>query len=386
MYKRTIFLIILVVLVAGTLLRLAYLTADPPPGREFGPSSQAHAGQYASASRQLVLFGQPCFGMDRFHVMSPLVTGLNYLVYRIFGINLTSHRSLPALFSILCLLLFALLIYRYLGPLVCLFASLLLAFNFPILMFSKAATRIFPMVFFFVISLWLFLKGADKNRISFFIWSALFFCLSFLSRGTILYLILLFLVLGVVWLREKRLALSHLWAFFGVVAGVLVVWVIVLYLPNKEFINGVLQDNKTLRGISGIKQLLFNLTHFPFFSGFRSDPVLPVFTLFTGFLILREKIKKQLHLPPFVEMTLIWFLVGLVVHVPFSYSPLRFIVDLAFPASVLAAYGIKEIWVVRKNIRVDRDFILALFLIAILAVFLGIIPFFKLLLNEFFSY
>ena len=379
MHKRTILIIILAVLVAGILLRLAYLTADPPTSGQFSPSILGAPGRYASGARGMLLFNQPSVGKDRFFAMSPLMTGLNYLVYKLFGINLTSHRSLPALFSIFCLLVFGLLVYRYMGAVVCLMTAIFLAFNYPLVIYSKAANRLFPMLFFFLVSLWLFLKGVEKQKVILFVTSAFCFFLSFISRGSFLYMVLLFLAIGMVWTREKRMRVFHLLAFFGIFAALMVVWLFLVYMPNREILSAVLADNRQLRAVPGFGKLIYNLFHFPLFSGLRSDLVMPAAGLFSLFILVYRKFKGKVQLPPLLQVSLYWLAIGMLVHLPFSYSPLRFIVDLVFPASLLAAWGLKEWWTSRFSIRKDGHFFLTMLFIGVLTLLLGAIPLLALL-------
>ena len=294
---RIIPVLILIVLLAGTVFRFLYMTADPPADLTISGSILGDPGLYSYAARNMVLFGQKGFGGYDNHAGTAFMSYVNYFVYKIFGVSLFNHRIFPVLFSIFAMLFFAFLVYKYLGKYACLFTSIFVAFNYPLLMYSRSANRQFPMLFFFLISLLFFIEGSKRSKNIFFFYSLLFFALSYLSKGSILYLAPVYLLAGILWLIEKKIKLKHLLTFFISFAVFMALWRYFVYLPNRHFLDALISHNKAIGSISSVSHLLSTILHqpgkiignilnSPFMVQFRSEPVMFFITLFAMFTYL----------------------------------------------------------------------------------------------------
>jgi 4-amino-4-deoxy-L-arabinose transferase-like glycosyltransferase len=372
--------LITVVLLAGVGLRALFLTADPPTDITISGGIVGDAGQHSYGARNKILFERWSFDDWTPHVAAPVVNILiNYPFYKLFGINLYSHRLIPVLFSSLALLFFAFMVYRLSGPLTCLLASTFVAFNYPIIIYSKAANRYFPMIFFFLIAVYFFTRGAGSRKTRFFIFSASCWLLAYLSQNHILYLLSLFLVLGIWWLIGKRIRLRHLAAFWVGVTASLTAWYLLLYLPHSHFFDFFVGHNKLVRRIGSPGQLFQNLLDNPFMNQMRSDPVVLLLAAVAVVLYVYFTLKREKDIPPLVELAAFWLMVGAAAHSIWGYRPTRFYLILIFPAAILAGWLLSHLVKNRYKIELNLAGILALISLPTALFFLGIIKYWRFL-------
>lgn len=341
-------LLAVLLLGAGIVLRLLFLTADPPRDITISGGIIGDPGQYQYGARNQVLFGQPV--LDRFapHLFSPLIHGLNILVYSAFGVNLTTHRLIPLAFSILILLFFWIMTRRLLDPPTAMIATAFLAFSYPVLVYSHVAYREYPMTFFALLSFWAFAKGAESSGHKPFILSAIFFILSFLSKGSGIFLLAVFAGVGLVWLAEKRIRWRQLTVFVLTLAGGFTLWWLTLFRPNREILKTLLMDNSNVRKVESLSVLLHNLWNSPMMTVLRSDPVLFLAGAFSLFWIIRERFYRPRALPPILDMAFAWLLVGSLFHGIVSYRPTRFYLMLVPPLALITGAGLRALST-RKN-------------------------------------
>ena len=191
--KKFQILLICLIVISGIILRALFLIADPPSNLSISGALIGDAGQHSYGARNKILFNEWSFDDWKPYVGAPLVdVPINYIVYKIFGISFYSQKMIPLFFSSFALLFFCFVIYKYLGSLICLISSIFISFTYPIIIFSKVGNRYFPMIFFFTVSLYFFIKGVSKRKVFLFILSALFMFASFLSQNHIIYLLSLF--------------------------------------------------------------------------------------------------------------------------------------------------------------------------------------------------
>jgi 4-amino-4-deoxy-L-arabinose transferase-like glycosyltransferase len=334
-----LFLLIALVLIAGVTLRALYLTADPPTDITISGGIVGDAGQHSYGARNKILFDQWSFDDWTPHVAAPVLNiGVNYPVYKIFGINLASHRLIPVVFSSLALLFLAFMVSRLLGPWPGLLASAFVAFNYPLLIYSKAASRYFPMIFFFLVALYLFLLGVERQKEKYFFWSAFTFMVSYLAQNHILYLLSLFMVISVLWLILRRIRLRDFAIYWGSMAAFLGSWYVLLYLPNRNFFDFFVGHNKLVRKVGSLQVLLRNLFENPMMTQMRSDPVVWILAAAAIMLWAYLWFTKMKKTPVLVETAALWLLAGAVAHSLFGYRPTRFYLILVFPAAILAGW------------------------------------------------
>ncbi len=369
-------IVILLILIAGVTLRALFLTADPPTDITISGGIVGDAGQHSYGARNKILFDQWSFADWTPHVAAPVVNILvNYPVFKIFGVNLTAHRLIPVVFSSLALLFLAFVMYRLLGQWACLIASFFVAFNYPLLIYSKTANRYFPSIFFFMVALYIFLRGVELKKGRYFFFSALAFILAYLSHNHILYLLTLFMALSVLWLILRRIRFRDFAIYWGSMIAFLGGWYVFLYMPNRVFFNFFVGHNKLVRKVGSLQVLLRNLWENPMMTQMRSDPVIwilaAVAIVFWAFLWFTKKKET----PLLVEAAALWLLAGAAAHSIFSYRPTRFYLILVFPAAILAGWLLDGFIKRTHQFRWNAAGVIALLTLPVSLFFFGIIKF-----------
>ncbi len=344
-------LLIVLVLIAGVTLRALFLTADPPADITISGGIVGDAGQHSYGARNKILFDRWSFDDWTPHVAAPVINiAVNYPVYKIFGINLASHRLIPVVFSSLALLFLAFMVYHFMGRWACLLATAFVAFNYPLLIYSKAASRYFPMIFFFLVALYFFLRGVEKQKSRCFFLSAATFMVAYLSQNHILYLLPLFMVISVLWLILRRLRFRDFAIYWGSMIAFISSWYFLLYLPNRHFFDFFVGHNKLVRKVGSLQVLARNLLENPMMTQMRSDPAVWILAAFAIMFWAYLWFTKKKETPILVETAVLWLLAGAVAHSLFGYRPTRFYLILVFPAAILAG------WVLDGFIKRSHEF------------------------------
>lgn len=371
-------LLLALVLIAGVTLRALFSTADPPTDITISGGIVGDVGQHSYGARNKILFDQWSFDDWTPHVAAPVINiGVNYPVYKIFGINLAAHRLIPVVFSSLALLFLAFMAYRLVGPWPSLLASIFVAFNYPLLIYSKAASRYFPMIFFFLVAFYLFLRGVEEQKGRYFFYSVVTFMASYLSQNHILYLLPLLMVISVLWLILRRIRMRDFAIYWGSMASFLASWYVLLYLPNRQFFDFFVGHNKLVRKVSSLQALLGNLLENPMMTQMRSDPVVWILAAIAIILWAYLWFTNMKNTPVLVEAAALWLLAGAVAHALFSYRPTRFYLILVFPAAILAG------WLIDGFIKRTHEFrwnvwgVLALLTLPVSLFFLGFLKYWQ---------
>jgi len=383
--KKFQILLICLIVISGIVLRSLFLVADPPSNLSISGALIGDAGQHSYGARNKILFNEWSFDDWQPYIGSLLVdVPINYIVYKIFGINFYSQRMIPLFFSSFALLFFCFVIYKYLGPSICLISSIFISFSYPIIIFSKVGNRYFPMIFFFIVSLYFFIKGASKKKVFLFILSALFMFFSYLSQNHIIYLLSLFFVLGIIWLIEKKMFFRHFIAYWASIFVFMISWYLLIFLPNKHFFDFFIGHNKLVRNIVSLKQLFNNILSNPFLIQFRSDPIILIVSSIAISLYVYLKLTKSKNIPLFVEASVFWLVIGAAFHSIWGYRPTRFYLILIFPTSLLAGWILSYSWKRRFKIKVVPC-IVSLISIVISLIIFGVLKYIKFLKFTLFS-
>lgn len=332
--------LIALTLAAGITLRCLFPTADPPKDITISGGIIGDPGQYQYGARNQILFGQPVLDVFAPHLFSPLIHPLNILVYSWFGISLTSHRLLPLIFSILILGFFWLMLQRLLDRTTALLASIFLAFSYPLIIYSHIDYREYPMTFFCLLAFWAFARGAESGKTRPFVVSGLFFILSFLSKGSGVYLLAAFIGVGLVWLVEKRIHWRQLAAFCLTLAAGFAGWWRIIYLSNQGVLKTLMSDNSSVRRIDSLASAWQNLWTSPMMLFLRYDPVLFMVAGIILLWLITARFSRSAALPPIVDLAFAWLASGALFHGIVSYRPTRFYLILILPAALISGYGL----------------------------------------------
>ncbi len=335
--------ILLIILALGILLRILFPLADPPRNLTISGAPVGDPGQHSYGARNCILFGQWSFDEWKPHLGSPLISmGLNWLTFRIFGVGFAAHKSIPIFFSILTLLAFLLLVYRRLPARAMSAAVLFAACSFPLLMYAHVGNRYMPMIFFFLLSMHFFIRGAETGRSGKMALAAIFFLLSYASQNHILYMAGVLVCVSGFWLLRGRLKLAAILTFWGIFSAGMTAWYLIIFLPNRDFFASFVGHNRLVRYIQDLPHLLSNIRLNPFALQFRNDaPVLFLATLGVG-IAAAFWIRKS-RLSPLMEVALIWLVLAAGFHSIWSYRPTRFYLVILFPVAVIAAWLLEKL-------------------------------------------
>lgn len=150
--SRTQFAIALLLVVFMALgLRLVYPVADPPSRPTVGVVWHDE-GAWVHNARNRALFG--AWKLDQWNPMyvTPALTGLEYVSFRLFGVGLRQARLVPELLGVLSVWLIGLGVARTANRLAGLIAAALLAADFVYVMYNRAATIEATMVALLVVA------------------------------------------------------------------------------------------------------------------------------------------------------------------------------------------------------------------------------------------
>jgi 4-amino-4-deoxy-L-arabinose transferase-like glycosyltransferase len=156
-------LALLLVACAALALRLVYPVADPPSSPTVGVVWHDE-GAWVHNARNRVLFGE--WKLDEWNPMyvTPVLTGLEYLSFRAFGVGLRQARLVPELLGVLSVLLVGLGVARIANRFAGVIAAALLATNFVYVSYNRAATIEATMVAFLVMAWYGYARAGDSPR------------------------------------------------------------------------------------------------------------------------------------------------------------------------------------------------------------------------------
>ncbi len=357
-----ILLVLILIMSTGVYLRYIHLTADPPSDLTISGGVVGDPGQYSLGARNKLLFGKWAIKGWKTYLLSPVVNYFNIVLFKIFGINLYSQRLIPFTFSVLTLILLSFYLFFKVDKRISLIFSVLYSINYVSIMYSKIANREFPMIFFFVVSMIFFVEAEDESCFFYFI-SSIFFVLSFLSKGSIIYFLVIFGVLTVVNSICEFNSFKKILSFFWVPLFVaLTSWYILIFKSNKSFFMPFVKNNSGVRSIHSLKQLVVNIFSSPFLSIFKEDSILIVITVFligfagiVYFLELTSFLNKRVDFDfekRLIFFLVVWFIVVVGANSVVSYRPTRFYVNVMIPVILIFSFFVVKNNMINKNINI----------------------------------
>jgi hypothetical protein len=163
--SRRFLAVLLAVVCLGLALRVAFPLADPPWFSSVGIVWHDE-GAWVHNARNRALTGAWLVDGDRWNPMyiTPVLTGLEYLSFRAFGVGLWQARLVSGAMGILSVLLIGLGMARVGGRSAGLAAAALLATNFVYVMYNRAALIEATMVSLVVVAWYCYAKAAASPR------------------------------------------------------------------------------------------------------------------------------------------------------------------------------------------------------------------------------
>lgn len=177
-------ILILACFVLLIFIRLYKLDADPPLWQRIGVIFDE--GVWVHNARNLALFNTLIMDQLNQGLVTPILTALWYLSFKMFGTGFFSARIICALFGVLTLLLIYFFVSMTVSKKVGLVSVLLLGFNATFLVYNRLAVLETPLVFFQLLCL-IFLYLGRKNGIFYFL-TGIAFAISMLVKPYVLFL------------------------------------------------------------------------------------------------------------------------------------------------------------------------------------------------------
>ena len=324
--------------------RLAFLSADPPDNLSVDSCSEyGDPGNYAFNARSRVVLGD--WKLDELGAApaSPIPHAVTYLVFRLFGTGLGSMNLVPLLFALfLWLALWRLSSREFPEGQVLFFA--LLALNYAFGSYSRINDQIMPMTFFAVAGLIFFVRAWDRPKL--FFPAALLFACSFLSKGKIVYFLLVVLPLASLIIllerretRALRLNAARLAWFAGGALLAAVPWFFLIYSRYPAVFRNVGAINAEHMFPKNTGQALSYWILKPPFSFYPSNLVLGVL-LFFALAALVLVVFNRAGRPRIGALEIVcavWAVAGLGLHAFIGYRPVRHYIEFTIPILILVS-------------------------------------------------
>ena len=228
-------------------LRIYAPTADLPPDISFSGSIYTDEGNQCHNSRSKVLYDEWYPDDWRISNYSPVVPFMKYLIFKIFGVGLVQERLVSFIFAFFSLLFFYLILKSYFNYFITVLGTLLMGFNFFMVMYSRIGTFETPMIFWMILSLYFIEKFRLSNKPIFLSLSGAAAFLSFVFKNIAGYFVLVPVAAVFLWfvidLKGGGISLKKGLRLFGFVilglAAVSGLWLVLFYIPNREWIMSV---------------------------------------------------------------------------------------------------------------------------------------------------
>lgn len=349
--KTALFILIGLLVLFG--LRFVRLGADPPASISISMGYMSDPGGYVHNARSKVLFDRWEIDNWNMRFITPIPHYLTYAVFRIFGPGIAQMNAVPALFACLTLLFFYFTLLADFGRIWAVAGTALLGLNYLFLIFSQVAVRAMPMLFFTVLALFFLNRPRLDRRAGLILAGAAVF-LSFTAKGTSLF-VLPALVLGIglsTWFDKRprwKRSISDV-AWFGIgLAGVLAIWLLVIYLPHRvDFLPFGHSNFFWLTPHDGTSQwgaflwgVLKNFWHRPLYF-FLHMPVVTLLASLTLTVTAYRFFAAPRRVPRTTWIMGLWAVSNLMWFAIIQYRPGRHLYPLVVPLVWLAVQGLRD--------------------------------------------
>jgi len=374
------FLILLVIFLLFISLRIINLSADPPNNLSVSSCGEyGDPGNYAFNARNKVLFGR--WKIDEFNIMyiSPIPHVFTYFSFVLFGTGICQMNLVPVFFSILIFILSYYLADKYFPNAKFIFLFFL-AINYPFIMYSRIATRIMPMTFFALLAVFFYLEGFKKPQ--YFFLSGFSLWMSFMSKGKIIYFIVLVIpisfILTIIIKDELHLFKLNIKRITYLVLGVislLIPWYYLLYSPHHTLFKDFSFLNLNIMKPKSMHEMIENWFLHPPFSFYPTNIILSVllFVYFLTFLFRYFQKEEKRHgsdILPLEILCVCWLIIGLLINSVLNYRPIRHYIEFSIPIFILASLVLSQLQ--RKlSIRFTRNVLWLYFLSVFLLIWIS---------------
>lgn len=265
--RRQFLFYLLIILAVAAGLRSIYPLADPPAHTSVGVVWHDE-GAWVHNARNRALFG--AWIQDEWNPLfiTPVLTGLEYVSFRVFGVGLWQARLVSDVLGVLSVVAIAAGVARIANPVAGLIAGLLLATNYVYVMYDRAAVMEATMVAFLVIAWWGYVRVSDAPAWG--ILAALAALLAYFSKATAVFFVAALALDALITLmrRERAYARGAIWTLGGlaVVGLAALLLFIVPYWDEYRFYNW--ETSVTRRPSYSLTALKDRITWFPIIHDF----------------------------------------------------------------------------------------------------------------------
>jgi 4-amino-4-deoxy-L-arabinose transferase-like glycosyltransferase len=343
--RRWGLLVAVVIALAGLGLRASDLRADPPPDLSWSFAPYTDEGLNTYSARNLVLYG--AWKTDDFFpfVIYPLVNYLVALVFKLFGIGFVQVKLVSLLAALLGVVAAYLLAREAAGAVAGMFAALLVATSYPLVMYGRLGLIETVQILFLLLTGYCFARGLSRPWLM---------ALSGLLAGATVLLVKISAVFIVpvmvavfAWEffgrrdRAQRAALLRsLGVFAAGVGASAVAWLALVYLPHRaDYLRYVLRHSleSPAGHPDGLAAYLFNT----FTVGLRSQVIPRV--AWTAAIGVATLPVLALGRRPALRYVLAWFVFGLLLLGYMNYRPPRYEIIIVPALAVAAACALARI-------------------------------------------
>lgn len=337
--KRKFDILAIVFIILITALKFVHLDADPPPFMSV--AEYGDPAQYAYNARNKVLFGE--WEIDeKWNLMwlTIIPHSFSYLSFKLFGVSYKSMNLVPLVFSFFILILCYLILKETFSSKIAFFGTLFIGTNFLFFLYSRIADRVPEMLFFSLLSIFLWLKGLKGSKFSMFL-SGFSLWLSYNSKPKIIYFIPIFFIAHLLELIRRKESLKE--AFqktLILLSGLLLaiaMWLLFIYIPHHEIYQrfGSYNQRILFAGFPDIKKILFYWFSRALFSIHSTLSLFGVFLTFILFYLVRNYFHRKEDISPLEVISLCWVGIGYSSHSILFWRALRYYLDFFFPMSFI---------------------------------------------------
>ncbi len=337
MKKIDILAIVFIVFI--TAIKFVNLDADPPPFMSV--AEYGDPAQYAYNARNKVLFGEWEIE-EKWNLMwlTAIPHSFTYLSFTIFGVSYKSMNLVPLLFSFFILIICYLILKETFSEKIALFGIIFIGTNFLFFLYSRIADRVPEMLFFALLSIYLWLKGLKGSKLSMF-FSGFSLWLSYNSKPKIIYFIPIFFIahfLELVRRKEsfKETFLKTIILLSGLFLAILI-WLPFIYLPHHEIYQrfGSYNQRILFAGFPNLSKILFYWFSRALFSIHSTLSLFGIFVTFILFYLVRNYFHRKEEISSLEVMSICWIGIGYSSHSILFWRALRYYLDFFFPMSFI---------------------------------------------------
>lgn len=337
MKKFDILALIFIVLITG--LKFFHLDADPPPFMSV--AEYGDPAQYAYNARNKVLFGKWEIE-EKWNLMWMTIIphSITYISFVIFGVSYKSMNLVPLLFSFFILIICYLILKEATSEKIALSGTLFIGTNFLFFLYSRIADRVPEMLFFALLSIYLWMKGLKGSRLAMF-FSGFSLWLSYNSKPKILYFIPIFFIAHFLELIRRKENIKEAFKktilLLSGLALAIAIWLPLIYIPHHEIYQRFGKYNQRIlfAGFPDPEKILFYWFSRALFSIHSTLSLLGISVTFILFYFVRNYFHRRDEISPLEVVSLCWAGIGYSSHSILFWRPLRYYLDFFFPMSFI---------------------------------------------------